>query len=186
MVDEGDAFDGAYLYAGIPDVITFGEASDVMKDGFHFYRRNEGFTLPTQREDAYGKDDHPEEDKYANDHGSFSALIFHSLLNKIIVIKFFDQIVAGGEDGVKISLPDELSFFHHSDIITGYFGAGEVVCNYNRAGIEPALHFVDEVVDLCTGNGIQSGSGFIIQHDIRAEDKGTGDADAFPLSAGKF
>src|SRR5258707_15177695 len=91
-------------------------------------------------------------------------LLFCSLMTdyKIIIIKIFDPGVVRIENFFKVALADKLSVREHDDPVARLFCAGEVMGNDDRAGVVALLDFVDEVIYLPAGDGVETGGGFVL------------------------
>jgi hypothetical protein len=107
------------------------------------------------------------------------------LSDKIIIEKAFYPDIIGIEYFFKITGPEKITVLQHGYSVAGFLGTGKVVGYDDRARVVPALHFVDQLVDLRAGNRVEPRGGFIVQHDFGPEDQGTGDADPFDLSTGE-
>ena len=73
----------------------------------------------------------------------------------------------------------------HDDSVGDFVGAGHVVGDDDARDVEFLSEFEDEFVDDVAADGVESGGGLIVEDDFGVEGDGSGEGNAFSLSAGE-
>src|SRR5712692_8276269 len=84
------------------------------------------------------------------------------------------------------ALLHDAPFVDHRDPVGDVESSPHIVADDHGSDGEPLAGMDDHFVDALGGQRIEAGGGFVVEHDFRIADDGTGEADALAHAAGYF